>query len=172
MAKRISLREYQESMIARLQGAAAAGQEDACLGVEVGGERWLIALGDVAEVLPLPKVADVPLAQPWFRGVANVRGNLVAVADLQSFLGQGTLLPTSFARLLLLHPRHLTHSGVLVSRMLGLRHLDAMQKIPDVSGDPAWVTARYRDESGNDWRVLGMAELAIEPAFLRTGVIA
>ncbi len=107
MAKRISLREYQEGMIVRLQGATSASQEDARLGFELAGERWLLDLADIAEVLPLPTVAPVPLAQSWFRGVANIRGNLVSVVDLQAFFGGNALMPTSFSRLLLLHPRRL-----------------------------------------------------------------
>lgn len=172
MAKRISLREYQEGMIARLQGVTSASQEDARLGVEVAGERWLLDLADIAEVLPLPTVAPVPLAQAWFRGVANIRGNLVSVVDLQAFFGGNALTPTSFSRLLLLHPKHLPHAGVLVTRMLGLWHLAEMVEMPRQAADPAWLTGRYQDESGCEWRVLGVAQLAVEPAFLRTGIIA
>jgi twitching motility protein PilI len=172
MAKRISLREYQEGMIARLQGVTATSQDDSRLGIEIAGERWLLDLADIAEVLPLPTIAPVALAQTWFRGVANIRGNLVSVVDLQSFFGGNLLVPTSFSRLLLLHARHLSHSGVLVTRMLGLRHLSEMLEVPRQSTDPLWLTARYQDESGCEWRVLGMAQLAAEPAFLRTGVIA
>jgi twitching motility protein PilI len=172
MAKRISLREYQEGMIARLQGVTSASQEDARLGVEVAGERWLLDLADIAEVLHMPQVASVPLAQSWFRGVANIRVNLVSVVDLQAFFGGNALTPTSFSRLLLLHPRHLSHAGILVTRMLGLRHLAEMIEAPRLAEDPAWVAARYQDESGCEWRVMGVAQLAAEPAFLRTGIIA
>lgn len=172
MAKRISLREYQEGMIARLQGATSTSQDDSRLGFEVGGERWLIDLADIAEVLPLPVIAGVPLAQTWFRGVANIRGNLISVVDLQAFFGSNLLVPTSFSRLLLLHARHLPHAGVLVTRMLGLRHLSEMVEVPRQAEDPAWLAGRYQDESGCEWRVLGVAQLAVEPAFLRTGIIA
>ena len=87
MAKRISLREYQQGVMDRLQSAAAVAQVDARLGIQIGTENWLVDLGDVAEVMPLPLVAGVPLAHPWFKGIANVRGNLVSVTDLPAFLG-------------------------------------------------------------------------------------
>ena len=37
----------------------------------------------------MPPIANVPLTQPWFRGLANIRGNLYSVIDFAGFLGRG-----------------------------------------------------------------------------------
>jgi twitching motility protein PilI len=172
MSKRFSLREYQAGMIARLNEATATATVDARLGIEVGGRNWLIDLSDSAEVLPVPAVANVPLSQPWFCGVANVRGNLISVVDLQSFLGEGMQTVSPLSRLLLLQARVLPHASLLVGRMLGIKHLADMTEQPRPANAPVWFSVQYRDKSGQDWRELDIKRLAQEPAFLQTGIIA
>ncbi|BCL77136.1 hypothetical protein JHS3_28720 [Jeongeupia sp. HS-3] len=166
MAKRISLRDYQEGVMARLKSAAATAQVNACLGIRIGQDNWLVDLADVAEVMPVPPVSSLPLSQPWFKGVANMRGNLVSVSDLSAFFGGPALTVSPLARLMLLHPRYILHSAVLVERMLGLKHLS------DLSVDDAVhprATAVYRDAAGQRWLALDVAALASDPGFLQAG---
>ncbi|WP_148714046.1 chemotaxis protein CheW [Chitinolyticbacter meiyuanensis] len=169
MAKRISLREYQEGVVARLKTAAATAQVDARLGVRVYDRNWLLDLADVAEVMPVPTMSAVPLAQPWFRGTANIRGNLVSVSDLSTFFGGPGLVANPANRLILLHPRHLPHAAVLVERMLGLKHLADLTEIT-AHGDAPWAGARYQDAGGTEWQVLDIPKLATEAAFLQAGI--
>ncbi|TMH41020.1 MAG: chemotaxis protein CheW [Betaproteobacteria bacterium] len=84
---RVSLREYQLALSERLQSAEAGAGLPSKLGVQVGGEGWLVELADAAEVIPVPPISAVPLARGWFKGVANVRGNLYSVSDFSAFLG-------------------------------------------------------------------------------------
>ena len=87
MAKRGSLSEFQAHLAKRLAGAsdqAAAG----LLGVLSGTDYWLLNLSDSGEVVPLPPLSSVPLTRPWFVGIANIRGNLYAVADFSAFQGK------------------------------------------------------------------------------------
>ncbi|KAF0814635.1 hypothetical protein IGB42_00689 [Andreprevotia sp. IGB-42] len=166
MAKRISLREYQEGVVARLKNATATAQVDARLGVSIAGEKWLVDLADVAEVMPVPVVSSVPLAQAWFRGVANVRGNLVSVSDVGAFFGGAELQGSSAARLMLLHPRHILHSAILVERMLGLKHLADMQA---VETEHPRAAGSWRDAAGQEWRALDIVSLVADPVFLQAG---
>ncbi|GAB7128482.1 hypothetical protein JCM19000A_29890 [Silvimonas sp. JCM 19000] len=169
MAKRISLREYQEGVVARLKTAAATAQVDARLGVRIGGHNWLLDLGDVAEVMPLPTVSEVPLAQHWFRGVANIRGNLVSVTDLAAFFGEAPLVPSAASRLILLHAKHILHASVLVERMLGLKHLADMTVVPASMNHP-WVGEHYADAAGGAWHTLEVSRLSQDAAFLQAGL--
>jgi twitching motility protein PilI len=170
MAKRISLREYQQGVMTRLQSAATVAQVDARLGIMIGTENWLVDLSDVAEVMPVPGVASVPLAHSWFKGVSNIRGNLVSVVDLPAFFALSHAGFTSMARLVLLQPRHLPHAAVLVNRMLGLKHLADLTLQDRAQNLPAWVGDEYQDVAGQSWKILNIAELVNQPSFLQTGI--
>ena len=87
MAERLSLRDYQLELSARLQRAETDGRAASKLGLEAGGAAWLVDLTEAGEMLPVPPISAVPLARPWFRGVANIRGNLYSVVDFAAFLG-------------------------------------------------------------------------------------
>lgn len=59
------------------------------LEVEVDGERWIIPVEQVREVLRLPPLVPVPGTPPSVRGVAAVRGGVVTVLDLAVLLDRG-----------------------------------------------------------------------------------
>ena len=171
MARKISLREFQESVVAKLQSLAASGAAQVSkLGVQVGSQFWLVNLSDISEALPVPALTTVPLAQPWFFGVANFRGNLYGIVDFCHFLG-GT--PTHLGvdcRLLLVHPKFMVNSGVVVSRMMGLRNPEQMQPVEAEEEPLPWIVAEYRDEAGNLWRELNMRALTEHARFLSVGL--
>ena len=75
MAQRISLRDYQRELAERLRAADSA-RNASKLGLQVGAQRWLVDLAEASEVMPVPPITPLPLTRTWFRGVANVRGNL------------------------------------------------------------------------------------------------
>src|SRR5690606_15036878 len=56
------------------------------IGYRIGRRRLASSFDEVVEILPLPQVTPVPGAQPWMLGLANVRGNLLPVADLKQLL--------------------------------------------------------------------------------------
>jgi twitching motility protein PilI len=169
MARRISLREFQQDLVRRLNEAAVADAPSARLGVQVGDERWLVRLEEAGEVIPVPPVAHVPLTQPWFRGLANIRGNLFSVIDLSAFQGRDPTPQTPDSRLLLVAERYNMSAALLVNRMLGLRHL---QQFEDHAGraERAWERAQFVDKDGQVWRELGMNELVYDENFLQAGL--
>ncbi len=48
----------------------------------VGDEEYAIAIDDIREVVPAPPIAIIPQVPKYVKGVANVRGNVLAVLDL------------------------------------------------------------------------------------------
>lgn len=172
MAKRINLREYQENVFARLRNVAAGSATSlAKLGVLVGDQACLVDMRDVSEVVPLTRTTEVPMVKSWFCGVANVRGNLYSVTDLQDFVGQGKTAQNAANRLLLLHPRLIHNSAFLVSGMLGLRYLEQMQALPSSdAGRQPWVLGEYRGQDGRTWREINVGALIQHPEYLKVGV--
>jgi twitching motility protein PilI len=49
--------------------------------------QMVVALEQVAEIMAVPKLVDVPGTRPWVRGIANLRGTVMTVVDLPAFLG-------------------------------------------------------------------------------------
>lgn len=170
MAGKISLREFQESVAARLRNLSAGeAASPSRLGVQAGSQLWLVNLSDISETLPPPALTTVPLAQPWFGGVANFRGNLYGIVDFCHFLGFGPTPPGAERRLLLVHPKFMVNSGILVGRVMGLRNPERMRPLPAAGEIPPWVAAEYRDEDGNSWRELDMSALTGHDRFLNVG---
>jgi len=172
MAKRISLREFQETLVARLTSAARGEAARALLGVESGHDLWLLDLFDSGEVVPLPTLTGVPLTKPWFAGIANIRGTLYSVVDFSAFLGGETTPHNSDARLLLVGAKHGSNCALLVKRTLGLRTLGALELTPDgaaADGAP-WRGERYRDGQQKSWTRLRVKQLLTDPSFLDIGL--
>jgi twitching motility protein PilI len=171
MERKISLSEFQASVAAKLKNRASGdAASPSKLGVQVGAQFWLVNLSDISEALPVPKLTSVPLAQPWFCGVANFRGNLQGIVDFPQFLGGA---PTPFSldcRLLLIHQKFAVNCGIVVSRMLGLRNPGKMQRM-EIDGEaPPWVAAEYQDETGQRWRELNMPMLTGHDRFLNVAL--
>ena len=84
MAKGSRLREYQTSILARLEDAKKPGAaaQAGYLGVVIGSKNVLVNLLEISETLAILHIHRVPVVKPWFLGVANVRGVLYAINDL------------------------------------------------------------------------------------------
>jgi twitching motility protein PilI len=168
MAKKISLREFQAHLSARLAGASsqtAAG----LLGVQAGADYWLLNLSDSGEIVPLAPLTHVPLTKPWFAGIANIRGNLHSVADFSGFQGKDATPHNASSRLLLIGTRHGTNAALLVTRMLGLRNIEALSPAPVEPDAPAWASEAYTDNEGRRWKKLDVRELLADEAFMDIG---
>jgi twitching motility protein PilI len=169
MARRVSLREFQQDLSRRITEAAATDTPAARLGVQVGAELWLVRLDEASEVMPVPPIAPVPLTYPWFRGLANIRGNLLSVIDLAAFQGGDPTPSTPDARLLIVAERYQVSAALLVNRMLGLRNLQHFEPQPSGS-NRSWEIAHYAERDGRLWRELAMNDLVYHRDFMQTGL--
>jgi twitching motility protein PilI len=167
MSARTSLKDYQKSLADRLK-SAEAGRAASMLGLQVDDEAWLVDLADAGEVIPVPTITPLPLTRPWFKGLANIRGNLYSVVDFPAFLQRRPVVLGDQARLLLFGERFRLGAALLVDRSLGLRNPAQLERKVGASG--AWVRAEYADAEGRRWRELDLAELAQHPDFLGVGV--
>lgn len=167
--KKLDLQAYQQGILDRLKSLAESRRAPAAsrLGVTIGGENWLLALGDISEVLPLPEVMRVPLTQAWFMGMANVRGNLYALTDLAAYIGHPPATATADRRVLLAHGRFGINAGLLVDRVIGLRHLEDMQIEQGTEPKAAWQLGRYKDAGGQAWGELDLGVLLRQHEFLQ-----
>jgi twitching motility protein PilI len=164
-----SLRDYQIALSERLQNAGSAHVASK-LGLQVGQEGWLVDLKEAAELIPPPAIASVPLARPWFRGVANVRGNLYSVTDLCAFLGGEPISTGEQTRLLILNDRFRSGAALLIDRSLGLRDPGQLEAREPGAAQPPFVRGVFADPEGKLWKELDVATLVQDPAFLEASL--
>lgn len=164
MSKRLNLREFQQNLINQLQAKDLAVERVSTLGIQIAKQNWLVEMADIDEIMPLPKLASVPFAKPWFRGVANVRGNLYGVVDMIAYQDAGIATGGAENRALLASERFEFNVALLVDRVLGLRDARAWTQT-EVDGQ-----IEYHDEQGALWRKLDVAGLLEQAEFLQIGV--
>ena len=154
------MRQYQVQLLERMQAARNnAGARINQLGVMIGPERFLLELTQVGEIVPVPAVTVVPLTQPWYLGLANIRGNLISVIDLARYQLQGETAIGSDSRVVTFASGLGFNCGLLVSRVYGLRHAGDME----ATGD------RLRDADAIEWTPLDIAALVRDTRFLHVG---
>jgi twitching motility protein PilI len=165
MSKKFNLREFQTRLSQQLQAAASRDTSGSRLGFRVGDANWLVNLTDTEEVLPVPPMVKVPGARRWFRGLANIRGNLYAVSDFADFMGQGVTPESNECRLLIPHRDFGINAALLVRGTLGLRNV-AHYAVREQPADYPWVARQYADESGAGWCDMDFGRLLGTPEFL------
>lgn len=89
---------------------------------QLKGNLLVAALDTVAEIITPPALANVPGVKPWVLGIANMRGTLLPIIDLQAFLfGKSVAGDLRTHRVLVVecggHP-----TGLLVDAVAGMKH--------------------------------------------------
>jgi len=168
--KKISLREFQESLVKRLTSAKAGEASRALLGIQAGHEFWLLDLADSGEIVPFDQLTAVPLTKPWFCGLANIRGTLYSVVDFSAFQGGEATPMNADSRLLLVGSRFGSNSALLVSRTLGLRNADQLEARAATADARPWVGEQFADAQGRIWKRLNLKSLLSQAEFLDIGL--
>lgn len=172
MAKRDALRDLQSRLAQRLSAVRTEAPAMSWLALESAGVGVLVPLAGAGEIFPVGTIAPVPHTQPWFLGVANLRGGLHGVVDFAAFLG---LRPTQTAaegvreqaRLLALNPAVGSHVALLFERLAGLRTAAQMQREPDDElSRPSFAGPRWRDDRQRVWQEIDPAALVQHDQFL------
>ena len=164
----IDLVDFQRALWARLQKARAADVQDAHLGVVSGDMSWLLPLPEAESVLPLPPIAPIPVVQPWYLGLVNVRGNLCGVVDFALFRGAEPTVRNKNTRLIVMsQQRFKVNAALMVAQILGLRNLSQFTVRPRSTEAPPWLRAEYEDASGKLWNELDMNALTSDERFMK-----
>lgn len=134
----------------------------------MGGQVLLAPLNQVKEILNYPAViTNVPGTREWIKGVANIRGNLLPISDLQAFLLGRHTVPGRRSRVLVVNHANF-YSGLLVDQMVGIRHFLPSEKLDEEVDLPEslsrFITHAYR-QGGQTWPVFDLQNLAENPEF-------
>jgi len=138
----------------------------------LGRNNLLVPMEQVVEILDLPVLSAVPLTQPWVRGIANIRGNLLPVIDLNGYLGNELTRVTDKTRVLVIDYEGL-YSGLVVDEVMGLKHF-LEEEYTDSEADVDAVLQPYIDygyrRNEQIWGVFSLFTLADSQQFLQVAV--
>ena len=171
MANKQALRELQTRLAERMQAARTQPRGQSWLAVECRGHGLLLPLEQAGEIFALSALLRVPHTQPWFVGVANLRGGLHGVIDLARFLGLPEA-PTAEAvreqsRLVAFGAALGLNCALLVDRLAGLRSSDQMSQAPsDGAPRPPFAGGVLIDPAQRTWQTLDLGRLAQDEHFL------
>ncbi len=108
-------------------------------------------MSDVMEILNLPAaVTPVPGARNWVLGIANIRGNLLPLVDLQLFLG-GRPIPYGRRNRVLVIEHSEGQVGLSVGEVRGVRQFTEEQRVPPPETEGPitdYLAAAYRLDDG------------------------
>lgn len=178
VGRRARLRDFQSQLMERMQAAKAGAHVRANqLGIQIGRVKYLIDLREAGEIVSSGNLTKVPLTKSWYLGLSNIRGSLTSVVDYSLFDGGEPTLQDSSSRVLAFSNSLSFNSGLLVSKVLGLRNADDMDLLDEekstdlgLSGKKPWVLNRLVDTDGTIWSQLSLSLLVQDQEFLHIGV--
>lgn len=138
------------------------------LAIRLEDQGFVVALGEISEIVPLTTLTPVPLTKRWLRGVANVRGDLLSIVDLADFFG---LLPVEIddkSRLLIVNDP-LIRSAVLVGEVVGMKHFyedEEMRHVSESEGSIGEYLKGSFVQNHVRWQWLDLQRLSQADSFL------
>jgi twitching motility protein PilI len=168
----VEIERRARAAVAARQGGELDEQAWVGVGFRLGSERFVAGRSDVREVLPVPNhLTRVPGAKPWLRGIANIRGQLLTIVDLKTFLGAGATPADRGARVLVAASRE-TPTGLIVDEVLGFRRFladDFEERAPNTMiRCDAYLDGAYR-RGGEVWPRFSFSRLLLDEHFLMAG---
>lgn len=172
LARRTRLREFQAQLVERMQAARTGTSPYASkLGVLIGQRPCLLNLQEAGEIISVGAITTVPLTHDWFLGLTNVRGNLVSVIDLARFQGHGVTPVDRESRIVVFAPSLSFNSGILVSRVLGLRNVaDMRAQDGETESAAPWAPRQYVDRDSQVWTEIDLSLIVQDAQFLHVGL--
>jgi twitching motility protein PilI len=149
---------------------AVTGREWVGVAFRMGGETFLVAREETREVLGYPVgVTRIPGARAWVKGLANVRGQLLALLDLRQFLGSGATVQSRNTRVLVVNHREVP-AGLIVDEVQGFRRFAEREfsadAPPTVIRCDRYLAGAFR-RGAEVWPVLSLKALVESPSFLQ-----
>lgn len=85
--------------------------------VRVGNEQYGIDIGYVDNIVRMQKITRVPKAQEYFKGIINLRGEIVPVMSIRTKMGLEDDVITNASRIIILKIEELGALGIIVDQV-------------------------------------------------------
>ena len=127
------------------------------VGLRVGAEQLVVPREHIREVMKHPALTRIPGAQPWLRGLANVRGQLLPVVDLH-MLCDGPPTPSDRTTRAVIANNDRVPMAVLVHEVYGFRRFSEQDRVAHAAPDSNTALSEFLDgafrRDGALWPVL------------------
>ena len=85
--------------------------------VNIGNEQYGIDIGFVDNIVRMQKITRVPKAQPYFKGIINLRGEIVPVMSIRKKMGLEDDVITDASRIIILKIEEKGLLGIMVDEV-------------------------------------------------------
>lgn len=142
------------------------------VGFRVGDSRLIASMSDVKEILDLPEVTKVPGVKSWVVGIANVRGSLLPIMDMKSFLLGEDIRQRHKGRVIVIDYMGV-NTGLVVEEVFGMRHFndtDVSDQQANVPSDISPFIEKVYQQELEHWPVFSFDALAQNDRFAHASV--
>ena len=101
------------------------------------GVPLIAKMDDVSEILPPPETIRVPGVIQWVKGIANIRGNLMPILDMNGFLYGKETEFNKQTRILIINKLGVV-AGLLVDEVYGLRRFKPDELRDEIATQEVW----------------------------------
>lgn len=142
------------------------------IGFSLLQQRMIAPLSEIVEMLPVPEATRLPGVSHWVVGVANFRGRLLPLFDLDIFFSGKSKINQKKRRVLVLELGDL-YTGLIVNEVYGMQYLAndiALTETPEhlKKFDPYSKGSLHQD--GIDWLTFSPFELVKDPNFFDAAI--
>lgn len=152
-------------------GSAAVAQLWTGLGFRLGRSWLVVPREEVREVILPPGLTRVPGARPWLLGVANVRGSLLPVCDMQRLVGGEPEAHGRGTRVMVFNSDRIP-AGFLVDEVAGYRQFTPNEQRPELMDDAGtlrpYLLGAFAHE-GQPWLAMSLHRLTRSAPFRQAG---
>ncbi len=137
---------------------------------EVLGTRCVASMREARKVIDLTPTISIPGVKSWVRGLANIGGRVLAIADLSAFLSQGRV--TSNGKQALVISGRGIHSGIVIDASFGGVRFpinDLRDEQGDVEALKPFISGVFSSENG-DYAVFNIDRLLNHTDFMEASV--
>jgi len=141
------------------------------IGFRIADYRFIAPIEYVREIMKYPVVSLVPGSKEWVRGIANIRGNLLPIFDLQGFLGQLATPIKRETRILAIAKDKLS-AGLIVDEIYGMKYFDQEYFNARMGHDVKWQKyfSGGFELDGENWVVFDLKRLIENKDFLNVAI--
>ncbi|MFD0681806.1 MULTISPECIES: chemotaxis protein CheW [unclassified Paenibacillus] len=102
--------------------------------IGIGKERYALRIDDIHEIIKMQDITVIPHANPYIKGVINLRGKVIAVISLRNRLGCIEEAYSKLTRIVVVNYKE-SMVGLIVDRVHHVTSFSAIQPPPKTIGE-------------------------------------